>query len=87
MSMFFEATMLICFGAAWPFSIWKSYRSGKNGGKSIWFLGIILGGYLAGITHKIMFDQDVVIALYVFNAAMVSLDIMLYLRNMRWAAR
>ena len=31
----FEAIMLICFGAAWPFSIYKSYTSRENTGKSI----------------------------------------------------
>jgi len=29
----FEAIMLLCFGAAWPFSIYKSYKSKSIMGK------------------------------------------------------
>ena len=31
----FEIGMLICFGCAWPVSIWKSYHSKQNAGKSL----------------------------------------------------
>jgi len=34
----FEALMMIFFGLAWPFSIYKSYKSKSNNGKSLWFL-------------------------------------------------
>lgn len=77
----FEAVMLICFGAAWPLSILKSYRSKQTGGKSIFFLYVIFIGYLSGITHKLIDDRDLVICLYVFNALMVGVDIALYRRN------
>ncbi len=76
--------MLVCFGAAWPFSIYKSYRSKSTGGKSINFLFIILIGYIAGIVHKIVFNFDLVIILYSINAVMVSADILLYFRNRRY---
>ena len=80
----FEIVMLVCFGAAWPFSIYKSYRSKNNKGKSVIFLFIILTGYLAGILHKVLFNFDMVIVLYGINFVMVSIDILLYFRNRRY---
>lgn len=79
----FEVLMLVCFGAAWPASIYRSYVSRTTAGKSIVFLVVVFAGYLAGITHKAMYSPDVVIWLYELNAAMVFADIMLYARNRR----
>ena len=79
----FEVIMLVCFGAAWPFSIYKSYRSKSNSGKSVTFLFIILIGYISGLVHKVLFNFDMVIILYGINAVMVSIDILLYYRNRR----
>jgi hypothetical protein len=53
---------------------WKSKRTE---GKSRIFLWLILVGYLSGIAHKIINSRDVVIWLYVLNAAMVLADILL----------
>lgn len=79
-----EMIMLICFGAAWPFSIYKSYKSGKNTGKSIVFLFIVLAGYIAGVFHKIFYNLDGVIFLYSLNCIMVTIDILLFFRNQRY---
>lgn len=79
----FEAIMLICFGAAWPFSIWKSYKSRSNQGKSLLFMAVVEVGYASGITHKILYSHDVVLWLYVLNFALVATDILLYWRNNR----
>ena len=79
----FEAMMLLCFGAAWPSSIYKSYTSRTSKGKSIVFLVIVLIGYFAGILHKIFYNPDPVIYLYIINALMVLADIFLYFRNSR----
>ena len=73
--------MLICFGAAWPFSIWKSWRSRENGGKSLLFLCVIFVGYISGTLHKCLYNMDGIIVLYIFNAVMVGTDILLYFRN------
>lgn len=75
--------MLICFGAAWPASIYRSYVSRTTAGKSIVFLVVIFVGYLAGIAHKVMHDLDGVTWLYALNAVMVFADILLYQRNRR----
>ena len=77
----FEIIMLICFGFAWPFSIYRSWKSRSVGGKSLAFLLIVLAGYLAGILHKIFFNYDNVIYLYITNLSLVSIDTALYLRN------
>ena len=83
----FEVLMLICFGAAWPFSIYKSFRSRQNSGKSILFLLVILVGYISGIIHKLLYSNDFVIILYILNGCMVSIDILLYLRNQKIAVK
>ncbi|MDK2903673.1 MAG: hypothetical protein PWQ93_1592, partial [Clostridiales bacterium] len=45
----FESIMLLCFGAAWPFSIYKSYKSRSTAGKSLVFSLLLLIGYISGI--------------------------------------
>ena len=77
----FEIIMLLCFGAAWPFSLYKSYKSRKNSGKSVLFLLIIVVGYISGILNKIFYHYDAVIFLYILNLCMVSADIVLWFRN------
>ncbi len=79
----FEIGMLVCFGAAWPASIVKSYRSRSTEGKSILFLFIISTGYIFGILHKLLYRYDPVIFLYILNGVMVFIDILLYFRNKR----
>ncbi len=81
----FEITMLVCFGAAWPFSIYRSYRSRNNSGKSVTFLFVVLAGYFAGMLHKVLYNYDIVILLYGINFVMVSVDILLYFRNRRYS--
>lgn len=79
----FEIIMLICFGAAWPVSIYKTYTSKSTAGKSVIFLIVIMIGYVAGIIHKFMYSQDWIIFLYMLNLTMVFTDTMLFLRNSR----
>ena len=82
----FEIIMLLCFGAAWPVSIYKSWKSRTNAGKSIVFLWVVFCGYLAGITHKIVYAPDPVMALYILNAMMIGIDLFLFYRNGKLAA-
>ena len=77
----FEVTMLICFGSAWPASIYKSISSKTAKGKSIAFLIIVFVGYIAGILHKLFYNLDWVVTLYAVNGLMVLVDISITLRN------
>jgi len=83
----FEIIMLVCFGAAWPFSIVKAYRSRENGGKSLLFLIVIFIGYAAGTAHKIWYKPDGVVYLYILNGIMVAVDIAIHFRNRQFAAQ
>ena len=78
---FFEALMLICFGAAWPASIYRSYKSQTTAGKSLAFLIIVEIGYISGIIYKLSSSFDNIIWLYILNAIMVLADIALYWKN------
>jgi len=82
MSMF-EAGMLICFGLAWPVNIANSLKTRSAKGKSVFFLYVIELGYVFGITHKLLYSRDLVMALYILNFTMVLVDICLYYRNLR----
>lgn len=77
----FEAIMLICFGLAWPFSIYKSWKTKENGSKSLMFLSALIIGYISGIIHKILYNYDGIIFLYILNAIMVSIEILFFIRN------
>lgn len=73
----FEIGMLVCFGASWPFSVYKTWTTKNYTGKSFVFLWLVIIGYLSGIVHKIMFSRDWVIALYALNCLMVVADLLL----------
>jgi len=75
--------MLISFGAAWPVSIVKSWKSKTTKGKSLFFMFIIELGYIAGIAHKIIYSMDIVIIFYILNFTMVFVDLLLFFRNRR----
>ncbi len=49
------------------------------------FLFIIEAGYISGTIHKILYNYDLVIYLYLINAMFVLIDIVLYYRNRRFA--
>lgn len=85
----FEAIMLICFGASWPVSIWRTYTVKNPVGKSIGFLLLIIIGYIAGIINKLVGTRDWVLGLYILNLVMVSADLILviYYRKMRAAGK
>ncbi|MEI6102211.1 MAG: hypothetical protein WCP73_10260 [Eubacteriales bacterium] len=77
----FEIIMLCCFGAAWPASIYRSYKARTARGKSLMFLVVILVGYVAGMLHKVFYSYDFVIYLYGINFIMVFIDMLIWFRN------
>lgn len=82
MAQVFEVIMLLCFGASWPFNIAKSLRSRTAKGKSVLFETCVIVGYLFGLTGKIIGNNiTYVVAFYVLDIVMVSIDLCLTLRN------
>lgn len=77
----FEAAMLVCFGASWPFAIIKTVRAKNPAGKSYLFAALVIIGYVAGCTARFMRDgADGVFFLYIFDMLMVATDTALCLQ-------
>lgn len=82
----FEAIMLVCFGISWPVSITKALRTKFVRGKSRLFMTFVIVGYVSGVLHKFLNPDPVthrvslVVWLYIFNLAMVVVDLVLYMR-------
>jgi uncharacterized membrane protein len=83
MENIFEVIMLLCFGAAWPFSVYKSYRAGTAKGKSLIFLLALIIGYVSGIVNNVIKGANYVLFFYALNLLLVSADMVLYFRNKR----
>ena len=49
-----EVCMIIAFGFSWPMNVIKSYKVRTTKGKSLAFLLLIFGGYICGITGKLL---------------------------------
>ncbi len=71
----FEAGMLICFGASWPFAVRKTFKTKSVKGKSKLFLFLIILGYVFGMVNKILNSMDIVFWLYVINLLLVTTDL------------
>ena len=82
----FEFLMLCCFGFSWPFSIAKSLKSRSTKGKSIMFMLLVELGYVFGIIHKLLYNYNWVLWMYVALFFVVATDIVLYFRNQRLEA-
>ena len=89
MAEILEIIMIVSFGASWPMNVMKSYKARTTKGKSVAFLLLILFGYVAGITSKLVNEAYMasfaqkwyVLFFYVLNFIMVSADLCLYFRN------
>lgn len=79
-----ESFMLLCFAAAWPASIHRSWTSRTRKGKSLFFMLIIVLGYISGIVRVLLRDDGgFMLVPYTFNTTLVLIDIVLYYRNYR----
>ena len=84
MGQIFELIMLICFGLSWPVSVLKSYRARTAKGKSLLFEVFIWIGYVVGLIGKFVTNNiSYVIVIYAINIIMVSIDMLLYARNVK----
>lgn len=92
MAEILEIIMIVSFGASWPLNVIKSYKARTVKGKSLGFLLLIFGGYIAGIASKFVneiYMQSIsqkwyVLFFYFLNLTMVGLDLVLYFRNKRF---
>ena len=78
-----EALMMLGFGIAWPFNIYRSVKTKTAAGKSFLFMITIELAYICGMIHKVLYSFDLVFWLYVLNFLMVLVDIILMIRNSR----
>ncbi len=84
MSNLLETVMLICFGFSWPMSVIKNYKARSAKAMSLYFILLIILGYIAGIAAKICaHNYSYVLVVYLINLAMVSMNLVVYFRNRR----
>ena len=82
MGSILETVMLVCFGFSWPLNVMKAYKAKTAKGTSLPFILLIVTGYIAGITAKVITDQiNYVLIAYIVNLSIVSLNIVIYFRN------
>jgi len=78
----FEAGMLVCFGFSWPMNVMKAYKARTAKSTSLPFIILIITGYVAGITAKVINHQfNYVLGVYFLNLAIVSANVVVYIRN------
>lgn len=83
MGAMFESIMLICFGLSWPLNVIKAYKARTTQGTSLPFILLIVTGYIAGIIAKVISRQlNYVLIVYLLNLAIVSLNVVVYFRNL-----
>lgn len=83
MQSILETIMLICFGFSWPLNLFKAYKAETAKGTSLPFIMLIILGYIAGISAKLISGQiNYVLIAYILNLAIVSLNVIVYFRNM-----
>ena len=82
MGSILETMMLVCFVFSWPRNVMKAYTAKTAKGTSLPFILLIVTGYIAGITAKVITNQiNYVLIAYIVNLAIVSLNIVIYFRN------
>ncbi|MBQ9106365.1 MAG: hypothetical protein IJY56_00575 [Clostridia bacterium] len=82
MGSILETVMLVCFGFSWPLNVIKAYRAKTAKGTSLPFILLIITGYIAGIAAKLISGQiNYVLIAYILNLAIVSLNVIVYFRN------
>ena len=77
-----ETIMLVCFGFSWPINLIKAYKARTAKSTSLPFVLLIIAGYIAGISAKIIMGNiNYVLVAYLLNLAIVSLNLIVYFRN------
>lgn len=85
MTNFLEAAMLMCFGLSWPLSLYKNIKARSAKNMSLQFTLLIITGYIAGITAKIIsHNVNYVLIIYLLNLVIVSANIIVYFINKKY---
>lgn len=80
-----ETIMLICFGLSWPISLVKNIKSKTAKGMNLQFTLLIIVGYIAGISAKIIGGSfGFAFAMYILNISVVSCNVLVYFINKRF---
>ena len=85
-----EATMLVCFGCAWPLASVRMLRTRRAEGRGLLPTGLIFAGYLAGMAAKLVFTCHggplaPIFWMYFLNAGSVGVNLALQWRYSRGA--
>ncbi len=82
MAEILETVMLVCFGFSWPLNVYRNYEARTARGMSLPFILLIMLGYVAGICAKLILkNYSYVLAVYVLNLLIVSVNLLVYFRN------
>lgn len=82
MSPLLETLMLICFGLSWPINVMKAIKARSAKSMSLPFILLIISGYVAGISAKLLSHQiNYVLIVYFINLAIVTVNLAVYFRN------
>lgn len=80
-----HAIMLICFGFSWPINLIKNIKLKSAKIMNLPFLILIIVGYIAGITSRIIdYKFGYVFVIYVINLCVVSANLIVYFINRRY---
>lgn len=85
MAEILETVMLIAFGLSWPINVYKNFKARTAKSMSLWFILLIIFGYLAGIAAKVISHRiNYVLAVYALNLVMVLANLIIYFVNRRY---
>ena len=74
--------MLVCFGLSWPISLIKTIKAHTAKKMSFRFTLLIILGYLAGISAKLMSRTiNYVCVIYIINLVVVCMNLVVYFVN------
>lgn len=84
MASILETIMMVCFGLSWPLNVIKAYKARTTKGTSLAFICLIIVGYIAGVSAKIVARKfNYVLAVYILNLVIVLANLAVYFRNYR----
>lgn len=82
MAEFLESVMMVCFGLSWPINMIKNYKAKTAKNASLLFILLILFGYIAGISAKIIAGRfNYVLVVYFINLFFVLMNLAVYFIN------